>query len=55
MAALALRAGAAFGPAGFRCPGPVWWDRYGDGSYAPLDAEGLAALLERYEEHGRAV
>ncbi|MFH8690965.1 AMP-binding protein [Streptomyces anulatus] len=41
--------------AGFRCPGPVWWDRYGDGSYAPLDAEGLAGLLERYEEHGRAV
>ncbi|MEU9928263.1 AMP-binding protein [Streptomyces anulatus] len=41
--------------AGFRCPGPVWWDRYGDGSYTPLDAEGLAALLELYEEHGRAV
>lgn len=41
--------------AGFRCPGPVWWDRHGDGSYAPLDAEGLAALLARYEEHGRAV
>lgn len=41
--------------AGFRCPDPVWWDRDGDGSYAPLDAEGLAALLERYEEHGRAI
>ncbi|MEV7112722.1 AMP-binding protein [Streptomyces anulatus] len=41
--------------AGFRCPDPVWWDRDGDGSYVPLDAEGLAALLERYEEHGRAI
>ncbi|MFY0515274.1 AMP-binding protein [Streptomyces anulatus] len=39
--------------AGFRCPGPVWWDRYGDGSYAPLDAEGLETLLARYAEHGR--
>ncbi|WP_137235642.1 AMP-binding protein [Streptomyces sp. BPSDS2] len=41
--------------AGFRCPDPVWWDRDGDGAYVPLDAEGIAALLERYEEHGRAV
>ncbi|WKN14915.1 AMP-binding protein [Streptomyces sp. JUS-F4] len=38
--------------AGFRCPDPVWWDRDGDGTYVPLDAAGLAALLERYEEHG---
>lgn len=38
--------------AGFRCPDPVWWDRDGDGTYVPLDAAGLAALLEQYEEHG---
>lgn len=38
---------------GFRCAGPVWWDPAGDGSYAPLDAEGLGALLARYAEHGR--
>ncbi|MFJ9139610.1 AMP-binding protein [Streptomyces griseus] len=38
--------------AGFRCPDPVWWDRDGDGAYVPLDAAGLAALLEQYEEHG---
>lgn len=41
--------------AGFRCPDPVWWDRAGDGTYTPLDVEGLEALLERYEEHGRVV
>ncbi|MER6598676.1 AMP-binding protein [Streptomyces parvus] len=40
---------------GFRCPDPVWWDRDGDGTYVPLDAAGLAALLEQYEEHGRAL
>ncbi|MFC8335561.1 AMP-binding protein [Streptomyces rubiginosohelvolus] len=37
---------------GFRCPDPVWWDRDGDGTYVLLDATGLAALLEQYEEHG---
>ncbi|MGW7091402.1 AMP-binding protein [Streptomyces sp. NPDC054874] len=38
---------------GFRCADPVWWDPAGDGSYAPLDAERLGALLARYAEHGR--
>lgn len=38
---------------GFRCVGPVWWDPAGDGSYAPLDAGSLRALLARYAEHGR--
>ncbi|SCG02440.1 fatty-acyl-CoA synthase [Streptomyces sp. Ncost-T6T-2b] len=38
---------------GFRCPDPVWWDRDGDGAYVRLDAEGLTALLEQYEERGR--
>ncbi|GAB2930835.1 long-chain-fatty-acid--CoA ligase [Streptomyces sundarbansensis] len=37
---------------GFRCPDPVWWDRAGDGTYAPLEVAGLAALLARYEERG---
>lgn len=40
---------------GFRCPDPVWWDRAGDGTYAPLEAGGLAALLARYEERGTAL
>ncbi|MEU4178428.1 AMP-binding protein [Streptomyces sp. NPDC026589] len=38
---------------GFRCTDPVWWDPAGDGSYAPLGAEGLEALLARYAEHRR--
>ncbi|MEU5285976.1 AMP-binding protein [Streptomyces sp. NPDC020755] len=38
---------------GFRCADPVWWDPARDGSYVPLDAEGLGALLARYAEHGR--
>ncbi|MFJ4961373.1 AMP-binding protein [Streptomyces sp. NPDC088729] len=38
--------------AGFRCPDPVWFDRDGDGTYAPLDAGALAGLLARYAEHG---
>ncbi|MFF0570843.1 AMP-binding protein [Streptomyces sp. NPDC004041] len=40
---------------GFRCPDPVWWDRAGDGTYAPLEVAGLAALLARYEERGTAL
>ncbi|WNF27227.1 AMP-binding protein [Streptomyces sp. C11-1] len=40
--------------AGFRCADPVWWDRHGDGTYAPLDDGSLAALLAQYEERGRA-
>ncbi|MEU9711037.1 AMP-binding protein [Streptomyces sp. NPDC047967] len=40
---------------GFRCPDPVWWDRAGEGTYAPLEAAGLAALLARYEERGTAL
>ncbi|PCG86458.1 acyl-CoA synthetase [Streptomyces sp. WZ.A104] len=41
--------------AGFRCADPVWWDRHGDGTYAPLDDGSLAALLAQYEERGRAL
>ncbi len=40
---------------GFRCPDPVWWGRGGDGTYAPLDAVELAALLTRYAERGTAL
>ncbi|MFF8470119.1 AMP-binding protein [Streptomyces griseus] len=38
---------------GFRRAGPVWWDPDGDGSYRPLDAEALGALLAQYAAHGR--